>query len=149
MSRISASVQLLVIASIITSVAFVSRACECEVVDVSTHWRYADVVFKGRVVSVATNADNSSNHKKVVLQVSKVYKGTNAESVFTILTPAHGQSCGVGFELGKDYLVFGSKKANLTIEVSRERLSTYTTDQCSGTENWSEDYERQLFGLKQ
>ena len=69
----------------------------------------SDAVFQGIVVSVkaptgpvASSADSTT----VTLDVSKVWKGQVTQTTM-LTTPGSSASCGVTFEQGKEYVVYG------------------------------------------
>ncbi len=70
----------------------------------------SDAVFVGKVVSVRTADENlpAAARNYVSFSVLRSWKGVTTESV-EILTAANSAMCGVGFEVGKQYIVYANK----------------------------------------
>lgn len=92
----------------------------------------SDAVFRGTVVSVkaptgpvASSADSTT----VTFSVSTVWKGQITQTR-TITTPGSSASCGVSFEQGKEYVVYG-----------RANEGALTTNLCSRTRTIEEASE--------
>lgn len=93
----------------------------------------SDAVFRGTVVSVKAPSGpvtSSADNTTVTFSVSTVWKGQITQTG-TISTPGSSASCGVTFEQGKEYVVYG-----------RLNEGSLTTNLCSRTgtiENATED----------
>lgn len=84
----------------------------------------SDVVFLGRVVSVATPnkpIENSSDVTTVTFETSKGWKGDVTQTL-TLTTPGSSASCGVSFVQGEEYVVY-----------AQSNEGTLTTNLCSRT----------------
>jgi hypothetical protein len=92
----------------------------------------SDAVFLGRVVEVNAargSITGSGDSTTVTFDVSKVWKGQITRTSI-LVTPGSSASCGVTFEQGKDYVVYGrmnegSLNTNLC---SRTRLAGEATE---------------------
>ena len=84
----------------------------------------SDAVFQGTIVSVKASTGpvtSSADNTTVMFQVSKVWKGQITQTS-TLTTPGSSASCGVTFEQGKEYVVYG-----------RVNEGSLTTNLCSRT----------------
>ena len=124
-------------------IAGVSIACKCEDITVKDAVTLSDIVFKGIVISKTVTADfsiygvtqqrNANPEKRYRTQypqavykvkLEKIYKGKSSVDTITIITPAGGTSCGVSFQSGQQYMVYGVKKDLLFSEKSLKRSAT-------------------------
>lgn len=143
-----------------------SWACKCEEPEsVEESFRFSDAVFHGKVVSLSfvsysktieTTFADSIRRKldekklnlfdsdfilKVEFEITKCYKGNFIGDTITIYTTRTSASCGYqGFEIGKDYIVYGSKKSyafwpfklHITEHII-EQHNVFWTNQCTRT----------------
>lgn len=147
-----------------------SLACSCEEPgSVEESFNYSDAVFHGKVVntSFVTFAESiktetaDSIHKnldenklslfdsefilKVEFEITKCYKGNIFNDTIVIYTTRTSASCGYsGFEVGKDYIVYGSSKsyAFWTLiknadDLAFEQQNTFWTNQCTRTDGYN------------
>lgn len=86
-----------------------------------------DAVFVGKVVKVRVSDENSPAATNFIkLEVLRSWKGVTGEYI-EIETPANSAMCGVGFEVGKEYIVYAGKG----------EAEAFTTHLCSRTQNIS------------
>ena len=119
------SVLLIVVGALLAASPMCVYACSCRPPGTpAEELGRSDAVFQGTVVSVqnpsgpvASNADITT----VTFNVSKVWKGQITQTG-TIVTPGSSASCGVTFEQGVEYVVYG-----------RASEGALTTNLCSRT----------------
>ena len=145
-----------------------STACDCKGEGtVSSSVKYADVVFRGQVISrtFTTNYDSLGivvtgdtnkmffNWREfpttvVKIKVDKMYKGQMVSDTLTILTPPNGASCGYNFHVGEKYIVYATTfdEMLVTNELKRRAFDnkTFWTHQCTRTQNWNEIEENEI-----
>ncbi len=78
------------------------HACSCNMADAATEFERAAAVFEGRVLDVQT--DESS--RTATFRVTQTWKGADAEEV-VVSTHVEGSMCGVAFEEGTVWLIYG------------------------------------------
>ena len=149
-------------------------ACSCDGEStVRESVKYSDIVFKGRVVSklvtsdlsafgVRVKGDTTSNSfasrqiKNPVavynIKVFKIYKGESQVDTISIITPTSGAGCGFGFQVGQDYIVYGTTKDGTIMGNSVERLATntktYWTNLCTRTTQFFQQEEDEIRATK-
>lgn len=87
----------------------------------------------------------------VKLKVVKLFKGEMVSDTLTIITALNGAACGVYFEVGRQYIVYGTSedelvRSNNLVRVSVDK-SVYWTHKCSRTGTWSAEEEQELMDL--
>lgn len=97
------------------------------------------------------------------IKVDRVYKGECGSDTILVLTPTTGASCGYqGFEAGYDYIVYGmteydpflmgAKSYTEMMPIPRVILSEelyYWTNNCSRTQVWLKEEEREILSVIQ
>lgn len=88
-------------------------ACDCAASTMQQRVGDADVVVRGRVVAVTTDANEASvaSATHVRVAVTHVYKGT-PPTTMEIDVPGAGTSCAMGFRAGDDLLFFSNGQRN-------------------------------------
>jgi hypothetical protein len=149
-------------------------ACSCDGEStVKEAVKYSDIVFKGRVVSknvtidlsafgVTIKGDTTSNSfatrqlRNAVavfkIKVDKIYKGKSQSDTITIITPTNPAGCGVSFQLGQNYIVYGTMNDETLKTNDIKRFSTnnktYWTHLCTRTGLFFEGEEREINAVK-
>ncbi|MGZ4099940.1 MAG: hypothetical protein ACXVNM_13725, partial [Bacteroidia bacterium] len=59
----------------------------------------------------------------IKLKLTKVYKGYSSSDTITIITGPNGASCGLNFDIGKNYIVYGFND-NRTISSKNYSIKT-------------------------
>ena len=110
---------------ILTSISRQLLACNCQGErTVQEEMKYADAVLLGTVISkeLTTQTDSAiikamttgsslmPTLAKYSLLVEYVYKGQITSDTITIFTGLGGGDCGVRFEIGKRYIVYGKSE---------------------------------------
>lgn len=82
----------------------------------------ADLVFVGEVISIEPESEEIFAALVVEFDVAEVFEGTQAR--YRVLTGSDSAQCGVGFELGRSYLVYagGSEGAYWSSSCDRTRV---------------------------
>jgi hypothetical protein len=93
-------------------------ACTCEAMPVKGHFEKADAVFKGEILSLASESDGQ---QRAEFRVLLVYKGDIAP-VVDVRTKSSPLECGLQFSREAEYLVFGTSESG-----------GYSTSLCAGT----------------
>ena len=157
-----------------------SLACSCEEPgSVEEAYNSSDAVFHGKVVhtsfvtfaaSIKTESADSIRKSldqnkltlfdsefilKVEFEVIKWYKGNIINDTITIYTTRTSASCGYrGFEVGKDYIVYGSSKSYTfwtfiknADENTFEQQNTFWTNQCTRTDEYNYAEAKELENL--
>ena len=92
------------------------RSCICEPVLLQDAIAKSDMIFSGKVIEISGYGIDGKNTPprmwQVRIRVVKGWKGVNSKEV-TVLT-ASGPSCGYGFQVDKEYLVY-SKDGGVSI----------------------------------
>jgi hypothetical protein len=87
----------------------------------------------------------------VKLKVTKLFKGQMTSDTLTIITPPNGAACGVHFEIGKQYIIYGTTEDEINRSNNLVRKSAnnniYWTHQCSRTGPWHLDEETEILKL--
>ena len=81
-------------------------ACDCLTAPVHEALQHSDAVFAGRVVDIRYGGERSDN--AVTFQVEGVWKGPLARQI-RVFTASDDGRCGIGFELGRRYLVYANR----------------------------------------
>jgi len=120
----------------------------------------SDIVFSGEVLSVKISnkydslqiqVSGDTNKKQfnwkeipvkvVMMRVSSIFKGEFITDTLTILTPPYSGSCGVSFQIGKKYIVYGTRTdeifSGLGIERKALKNNAFWTHQCTRTQEWN------------
>jgi len=99
----------------------------------TTNYKYKLYKFSSRVVK---------------LKVNKLFKGQLTSDTLTIITPPNSAGCGVYFEAGKKYIIYGSTTDEVTRSNNLVRQSadknTYWTNKCTRTNHWCEGEETEI-----
>lgn len=101
-------------------------ACSCLYQTNREHFEKAAIVFAGKVQSLEKVDGYGS--LKVKLEISKSFKGVTTTEPMIVSTGPSSAMCGVGFEIGKEYLVFGM------VQPGRTEI---TTNICNGSRGLS------------
>lgn len=145
--------------------------CSCQDITIAEAVKYANIVFKGRVISKTTTSnlapysvtvqgDTSNSFASIQLnapvsivriKMDKKYKGKSQSDTITVITASRGAACGVGFQVGETYIVFGNtndflKGKNLKRFATDDK--TYFAHLCSRTSQYSESEEREIQATK-
>lgn len=157
----------MVLCSRLLLIAGLSIACQCQDITVKDAVSFSDIVFKGTVISKTVTADFSiygvtqrgnfnpeehswTQYPQAVYKVKleKIYKGKSSRDTIAIITPTGGASCGVPFQLGQQYIVYGIKKDVLFSEKSLKRFATnngtFFTYSCIRTDRWFKPEEEEI-----
>lgn len=135
--------------------------------------KYSDIVFKGRVISkviasdlsafgVTIKGDTTSSSSANIqlrypvavfrIKVEIIYKGKPQTDTITIITPRYPSSCGVSFELGQYYIVYGTTNDETLVSNSIKRFSTnnktYWTNLCTRTGLFFEGEEEEIKAVR-
>jgi hypothetical protein len=89
------------------------QACSCaESPPVETELQRSSAVFSGNVIKISDSKNgfivSSADPLYVTVEVNKVWKGQIEERV-VVQTARDGASCGFGFELGREYIVYAQE----------------------------------------
>jgi hypothetical protein len=89
-----------------------SLACKCREPTVATALEDADVVFRGTVVRELKEANPSSQTKRIVVKVGRVFKGCSFAMAdrIVVTTSISSASCGVSTDVDKTYVFSGSSE---------------------------------------
>ncbi len=86
-----------------------SLACRCLQPSLERSFHTADLVFLAKVLEeTATNKQLRTFSARLI---GEAYKG-NPDEVITLTTARSSAACGIDFEIGKTYLLFGKKNAS-------------------------------------
>jgi hypothetical protein len=154
-----------------------SLACSCESVSsLEEAFNYSDAVFHGKVVnkSLVTYAEsirkeaadsirkNLDENKlslfdyefilKVEFEIKTCFKGNIFNDTIVIYTTRTSASCGyTGFEVGKDYIVYGSLKSYAfwafiknSNAINFEKQNTFWTNHCTRTDVYTYEEAKRL-----
>ena len=154
-----------------------SLACSCEEPgSIEESFNYSDAVFDGKVISKSfvtfaesirieaadsmrqnldenkLNLFDSEFIMKVEFEITKCYKGNISNDTIVIYTTRTSASCGYpGFEIGHDYIVYGSTKSYAfwtffknTDDYVIEKQNTFWTNQCTRTEEYNYTEAKEL-----
>jgi hypothetical protein len=87
----------------------------------------------------------------VKLKITTLYKGQVSSDTIIIITPPNGASCGVHFEVGKQYIIYGTTQDEVNQSEKNARKSAnntiYWTHSCSRTSPWCKDEEAEIIKL--
>ena len=143
-------------------------ACTCgEESSVNESVKYANIVFRGQVVSnmvsvdlsgigVAIEGDTTSfaskwtKHPVAVfkIKVEEIYKGECQTDTVSVITPINGAGCGFAFQAGRIYIIYGTANDDVLPGNLLKRFSTnnhtYWTNVCTGTKGFSEAEEDEI-----
>ncbi len=89
---------------------------------------------------------------KVEVEVIREFKGKSESNIVTIFTHKYGSACGyTGFEVGKEYLIYGSSKSYLYFQFQRkgkyinyELENTFWTSHCYRTKEYLKSEAQEL-----
>jgi hypothetical protein len=119
----------LIVAIILLSAIYsIVIACSCIYRTTQEYIESADAVFVCEPLSKAPTVAKSWMRYKYKLLVHALYKGDITSDTTIILTGQGGGDCGVAFEIGKRYIVYGHLYQNTT-HIPNE----FSTSTCSGT----------------
>ncbi len=98
----------------------------------------------------------SSNIYKIEMEVIKNYKGENLKDTITIFTSMFSASCGYNFQNDKTYIIYASKKCDLSVfflpESERnkgvEKKDTYWTNICTRTTEFNKLEDEELTSIE-
>jgi hypothetical protein len=89
--------------------------------------------------------------KVVRLKIVTLYKGKTSSDTLTIITPATGAACGLYFENGKDYIIYGmTEELSSSPKFKRTALNNniYYTHTCTGTAMFTKAEEGEIDKLR-
>lgn len=132
----------------------------------------ADIVFSGTVISSAISANYDSlgivvtgdsskvffdwkNYpsRVVSFRVERIYKGQFVDDTITVVTPPNSGACGVRFETGKKYIVYGTITESGTMAAKLKRRTyddkLFWTHQCTRTREWDKSEEDEILRVTQ
>lgn len=142
-----------------------SFACRCDgesTVEVSV--KYCAIVFKGNVISKTITSELSPYGVKISgdttssffrwtknpvavfkIKADKIYKGISNSDTISVITPANEAGCGFEFQVGQQYIIYGTKNDEVLPGSSLKRFSTnnqtYWTNICHRTTQFFEAEE--------
>lgn len=115
-------------------------ACDCkEQKTVAGEIQFSDAVLVGTVFSkkLVNIANTSMNYMTVArydLLVQNIYKGKLTNDTLTIFTGVGVADCGVSFEVGKNYVVYGKSEAHFGGDFKYPKgQNTFWTSSCQRT----------------
>lgn len=159
-----------------------SLACRCEDPgSVDESFNHSDAVFHGKVInksyvsfgeSIAKESADSIRQKldenkqrlfdsdfivKVDFEIINSFKGNFFHDTIVIYTTRTSASCGYGaFEIGKEYLVYGSIKSYAFVTFIKnadsfkfEKENTYWTNHCTRTDEYNYGEAKYLEKLRE
>jgi hypothetical protein len=144
--------------------------CDCkEPGTVKQSIESSNIVVSGTVISIALTAnlnnyiviqgDTSDNKYKrlkypskvVKLKVTTLFKGQITSDTLTIITPSSGAGCGANFELGKQYIIYGTNEDHINYSTNfkckAKDNNVYWTHLCTRTTSWSKDEETEILSF--
>ena len=84
-------------------------------------------------------------YRIVKLKINTVYKGQVSSDTLVIITATSGASCGVEFETGKQYIIYGKEQYIVNDKPLFKRKpinnNVYWTSLCSRTCRWNKEEE--------
>ncbi|MDQ0154533.1 hypothetical protein [Robertmurraya andreesenii] len=105
-------------------------ACSCVGIEPAEAFEKSEAVFLGRVLNTKPEQVHDgvtvSYRTANLFEVTQIWKGTH-QSQMLVFDNGYVESCGIGFEEGKTYLVYASKNEN----------GEFRTGLCSRTEEAS------------
>ncbi len=107
------------------------------------------------VYNKGNNKLKNSSHKSIVkveVEIITEFKGKSKSSIITIFASKYGEACGYpGFEVGKEYLIYGSTKSYMYHSFQRrgkyihyELENTFWTSHCYRTKEYLESEAQEL-----
>lgn len=148
-----------------------SFACSCEGEStVEESIKYCAIVFKGNVISKTITSELSAYGVKITgdttssffrwtkipvavfkIKVDRIYKGISQSDTILVITPPHGAGCGFGFQIGQQYIIYGTKNDEVLPGNSLKRFSTnnqtYWTNICHRTTQFFEAEEDDIIAI--
>ncbi len=149
--------------------AILSCNCGNEISTVKNNLDYSDIVVSAVVLSKTVTADlnafakiegdTNDYHYKLVkyplkmvkLKITTLFKGQVSSDTLIIFTAINGAGCGVHFEIGKQYIIYGTNKdpfirSNKLIRKSLNN-NVYWTHSCTRTAPWHIEEETEIIKL--
>ena len=148
------------------STTILSCNCGNEFPTVKDNIKYSDIVVSAVVLSQTVTSDFSSfatiegdtndYHYKLTkyplkivrLKITTLFKGQVSSDTLTIFTAINGAGCGVRFEIGKQYIIYGTNRDSFirSDKLFRKSLNNnvYWTHSCTLTALWHKDSEYQI-----
>jgi hypothetical protein len=144
--------------------------CDCkEPGSVKQSIENSNIVVSGTVSSISLTADlnnyiviqgdtTDNKYKRlkyssrvVKLIVTTLFKGQITADTLTIITPSSGASCGANFELGKQYIVYGTNEDHINYSINfkckAKYNNVYWTNLCTRTTSWDKDEETEILSF--
>lgn len=89
---------------------------------------------------------NNYPSKVVRLKVTKVFKGQVSSDTITVITAPDGAACGVHFQTGKQYIIYGQAEVNASANAKRKAINNnvYWTHLCTRTGQWKKEEESEI-----
>jgi hypothetical protein len=171
MTRLLKILKFSTILFLITIKSAPSFACRCDgesTVEVSV--KYCAIVFKGNVISktitselypygVRISGDTTSSFFRWTktpvaifkIKADKIYKGLSQSDTISVITPTSGAGCGFEFQIGQQYIIYGTKNDEVLPGSSLKRFSTnnqtYWTNICNRTTQFFEAEEDDIIAI--
>lgn len=143
--------------------------CECEGEStVKSSFEGSDIVVSAVVISQTVTSDLNKfttiegdttiafykffkyPSRVVKLKITNLFKGQVSSDTITIITPPNGAGCGVYFETGKQYIIYGTiiDEVYFTDKFKRKSTNnTYWTHSCTRTMPWYQNEEDEIIKL--
>ena len=137
-------------------------ACSCLNTRIKEGFKRSDLIFTGKVVDEKwetttekiSGTDKTEEYKRVTytFQIIEFIKGKGFVNEVKITTSGMGESCGMTFNIGSEYLIYSYKaehRATPNLYLISEKVKPfYTTDLCTRTNELKNIKTKELKKLK-
>lgn len=131
-----------------------AKACSCEdILSTEEAIKHSDIVLTGTILNKITEPKEAGKHiivARYTLLVDVFYKGNIAQDTVIISTGISSASCGIRFETGKKYIIYGYNRTTQLEQLADVTLkNTIQTNICTRTElfNQTEIDEIERFAM--
>ncbi|TCK65119.1 tissue inhibitor of metalloproteinase [Winogradskyella wandonensis] len=107
--------------------------------DVKTEFKNSDIVLVGKVISKQEIDSEKGKINKFQVKVYRFYKGLNEKKTVAVYSPKGASSCGVNFEIGKVYILYGFEDGVFERYKTGKfaKSETYWTSRCHRNRKYS------------
>ncbi|MEE9432149.1 MAG: hypothetical protein V3V16_13955 [Melioribacteraceae bacterium] len=136
--------------------------CSCLNTRIKEGFKRSDLIFTGKVVDEKwesttekiSGTDKTEEYKRVTytFHITEFIKGTESIKEVKITTSGMGESCGMTFNMGSEYLIYSYEtehRATPNLYLISEKVKPfYTTDLCTRTNELKNIKPKELKKLK-
>jgi hypothetical protein len=96
-----------------------AMSCTCPPATIASAFSVADVVIEGTVTKFSPLPQSKENEQLIRVRITRAWKGANAGTTFTLVTPQDDTSCGIKAPTGTHRIFFAQQQSDSVLPLAR------------------------------